>query len=89
MDHNPISFDAAVAIATGQATVLVAPTGSGKTNMAMSPPTHPTKLSIVVSPLQENMGDLQSAGVVNATQIPTLHGVTQLDEQDSVPIECS
>ena len=52
-DPFPYQLDAAVAVATGRDTVLIAPTGAGKTLvLAMPLLYHKTKVSIIISPLQ-------------------------------------
>ena len=52
-DPFPYQLDAAAAVATGRDTVLIAPTGAGKTLvLAMPLLYHKTKVSIVISPLQ-------------------------------------
>jgi ATP-dependent helicase YprA (DUF1998 family) len=52
-DPHPFQIDASVLIACGNDTILIAPTGSGKTLvLAMPLLHHEKKTSVVVSPLQ-------------------------------------
>ena len=85
--HNPFPYqlDAAVAVATGRDTVLIAPTGAGKTLiLAMPLLYHKTKVSIVISPLQA----LETDQALKMNQLGIKSNSVDLPKEDVQVCDC-